>query len=545
MDKEYLKSLDDEIGADVYFYHNKISNNIDVFTVGCEISQWDGEKIANIINVDELKDPNGYILFNTCAVTESANTVCKRIAKRLRSVYPNKIFYFMGCGVNYDKRFYEKYGTPLTNEEKFNIIKYGCSTKNNKSPIKSNKHREVGFVKIEDGCYNNCAYCIIHKIRPHYMVPYNKIKREIRVLLNQGKRDIQLIGTEIASYYSDGMNLTDLCKKVLLDFPEINNIIIGAIDPASKQLESLIELIQKDNRIFNSIYLCTQSCCDTILKNMRRRHNVKRLEELNKLANGKVDFVYQLIVGFPGETNELFYETVNNIKRLKPIDIDTIPFSRRKDTDAYNMPNQIDSKTISARERILYNAVKEYSHFTDKNQLRAMMPMNKRHIDNFMLHAEHTLKNKTVIEVDLYGDESFKKAFNNIYNSLKEHNINDLIVVTTFDKNKDMYDLDVNIKLLTSIFGIKVITNIILDDDLIDFMSDGYYTPENFAFRFCTYLSFDFKKLAKVNNEELLNIFKNILIYGIDDISVMLEKLFKSGNKEYFKYISNNIGISI
>lgn len=543
MDTEYLKALDDEIGADVYFYHNKVSDKIDIFTVGCEISQWDGEKIANLINFDELTDPNGYILFNTCAVTESANTVCKRVAKRLSLAYPKRKIYFMGCGVNYDKNFYASYGTPLTNEEKFNIFKYGCSKKNSAQTIQSDKHREVGFVKIEDGCYNNCAYCIIHKIRPHYQVPYTKIRKEIRALLLQGKRDIQLIGTEIASYKDGDMDLCSLCEKILSDFPEIHNIIIGAIDPASNQLEKLIELIKRDDRVFNSIYLCTQSCCDTILKNMRRRHRVDRLEELNKLADGKVDFVYQLIVGFPGESNSLFMETVNNIKKLKPIDIDTIPFSRRIGTDAYNMPNQVDAKTISNRERILYDAVKSYSSFDDDNQLRAMKPMNKRHISNFMAHAAYSLKGKKVFDFNLYDDNGFYNAFSTI--KKYSGNLDDVIIQTHFDESKDMYDLDVNIKLLTAIFGIKVITVVTLTDSLIKFMADGYYTPENFAFRFCTYLSFDFGKLDTANKDDLLNIFKNILIYNIDDVSVMLEKLLKSDNKDYFRYIVDNLGISM
>ncbi len=543
MDTEYLKALDDEIGADVYFYHNKISDKIDIFTVGCEISQWDGEKIANLINFDELTDPNGYILFNTCAVTESANTVCKRVAKRLSLAYQKRKIYFMGCGVNYDKNFYASYGTPLTNEEKFNVFKYGCSKKNSTQTIQSDKHREVGFVKIEDGCYNNCAYCIIHKIRPHYQVPYTKIKKEIQTLLLQGKRDIQLIGTEIASYKDGDMDLCSLCEKILSDFPEIHNIIIGAIDPASKQLEKLIRLIKRDNRIFNSIYLCTQSCCDTILENMRRRHRVSRLEELNKLADGKVDFIYQLIVGFPGESNSLFMETVNNIKKLKPIDIDTIPFSRRIGTDAYNMPNQVDAKTISNRERILYDAVKFYSSFDDDNQLRAMKPMNKRHISNFMAHAAYSLKGKKVFDFNLYDDNGFYNAFLTI--KKYSGDLDDVIIRTHFDESKDMYDLDVNIKLLTAIFGIKVITVVTLTDNLIKFMADGYYTPENFAFRFCTYLSFDFGKLDTANKDDLLNIFKDILIYDIDDVSVMLEKLLKSGNKNYFRYIVDNLGISM
>lgn len=542
MDTEYLKALDDEIGADVYFYHNKVAKNIDIFTVGCEISQWDGEKITNLLNFDEMKNPDGYILFNTCTVTESANTVCKRITKRLRTVYPNKQFYFMGCGVNYDKEFYSQYGTALTNEEKFNIFKYGCLTKSKKAPIQSNKHREVGFVKIEDGCYNNCAYCVIHKIRPHYQVQYKKIHKEITMLLNQGKRDIQLIGTEIASYHSDGMDLTDLCRQILKDFPQINSLVIGAIDPASRQLEKLIDLIQNDERVFNSIYLCTQSCCDTILKSMRRRHLVSRLEELNRLADGKVDFVYQLIVGFPGETEKLFQETVENIKQLKPIDIDTIPFSPRIGTDAYSMPGQITPDEISDRERRLYDAVKEYSSFEADNQLRAMKPMNRRHIDAFMSHAEFDLRNKNVLRIDLYGEKGFQDAFAAINTS---DNLDDTILITRFLPDQDMYDLDVNIKLLTSIFGIKVITKVLLGDDLIPFMSDGYYTPENLSFRLCTYLSFDFTKLKHTNEEDLLQLFRNVLIYGIDDVSVMLEKLLRSDNKSYFQYIVKHLGISL
>lgn len=542
MDTEYLKALDDEIGADVYFYHNKVAKNIDIFTVGCEISQWDGEKITNLLNFDEMKNPNGYILFNTCTVTESANTVCKRITKRLRTAYPNKQFYFMGCGVNYDKEFYSQYGTALTNEEKFNVFKYGCLTKSKKAPIQSNKHREVGFVKIEDGCYNNCAYCVIHKIRPHYQVQYKKIHKEITMLLNQGKRDIQLIGTEIASYHSDGMDLTDLCRQILKDFPQINSLVIGAIDPASRQLEKLIDLIKNDKRVFNSIYLCTQSCCDTILKSMRRRHLVSRLEELNRLADGKVDFVYQLIVGFPGETEKLFQETVENIKQLKPIDIDTIPFSPRIGTDAYSMPGQITPDEISDRERRLYDAVKEYSSFEADNQLRAMKPMNRRHIDAFMSHAEFDLRNKNVLRIDLYGEKGFQDAFAAINTS---NNLDDIVLITRFLPDQDMYDLDVNIKLLTSIFGIKVITEVLLDDDLIPFMSDGYYTPETLSFRLCTYLSFDFTKLKHTNEEDLLRLFRNVLIYGIDDVSVMLEKLLRSDNKSYFHYIVKHLGISL
>ena len=543
MNEAYIQHLDDEIGADVYFYHNKVADNIDCFTVGCEISQWDGEKIINLLNFDELDKNKHYIFFNVCAVTESAKIVCEKITKKLASVYPNSEFFFLGCGVDYNEEFYKKYGTALKNQDKFNIKNYGCKKKKEDWSFKINKHRDVGFVKIEDGCYNNCAYCIIHKIRPHYMVPYEKIKKQIKMLLDQGKKNIQLIGTEICSYNSDGLTLSSLSEKILKNFPEIESLVIGALDPASKEVDKLIELIKKEPRIFNSLYLCTQSCSDTILKSMRRRHDSNRLRELKNLGGDKIDFVYQLIVGFPGETDELFKETLDFIKEVKPIDIDTIPFSPRIGTDAYDMPNQIDSKVIAEREKELYEAVKSYSSFEDNNELRSIKPMNKRNIEEFMRFYRDT-KNAKIVHLNLYLPNSFKIAFDTLSKYNKEE-LNNIFIGTSFNKNIDIYDYDVNIKLLIALLGIKVITNITLDDDTIPFMAKGYYTPENISYRFCTYLNFNFTKLNTASKEDLLSIFKTVAIYNLYDIDVMAAKLLKAGNPDYFEYIKKNLNINI
>lgn len=539
INEEYLKSLDDEIGADVYFYHNRINNKIDCFTVGCEISQWDGEKIINMLPLHQLIDPNGYIFFNVCAVTESAQKVCERITERLTLVYPERKFFFMGCGVDYNKEFYEQYGTALTNQEKFNVINYGCTRKNSQWNILVNKHRNVGYVKIEDGCDNNCAYCIIHKIRPHYMISYEKIKNQIDNLLTQGKRDIQLIGTEITKYNYNNLTLSSLCEKILEDYPEIDSLVVGALDPASKEVDKIIELIKHEPRMFNSLYLCTQSCSDIILKKMRRRHNSNRLRELASLADGKIDFVYQLIIGFPGETDELFKETLDFVKELKPIDIDTIPFSARKGTDAYDMADKISAKVITGRERQLYDTVKSYSDFEDENRLRAMKPMNQELIEEFMKFNEYNiLSESTYVIPDLYSTKGFVDAFNVLSND----NVN---ILTKFDKDKDIYDLDVNIKLLTALFGTKIITIIELNDETIPLFSDGYYTLENISYRFCTYLELEFGKLVTTKKEDLLKIFKTVYVYNLYDIHELLAQLYKAGNIDYYKYISKELGIGI
>lgn len=540
-DTRYLQALDDEIGKDVYFYHNQINDKLDIFTVGCEISQWDGEKIAALLNIDNIQEES--IIFNTCAVTNAAQLACERIAERLSRVYPYKKFYFVGCGVNYNPDFYSQYGTIVKNENKFNVKSYGFKEKNSISQFKSNRHRKAGFVKIEDGCYNNCAYCVIHKIRPHYVVPYEKIKKQIRELLNQGKTDIQLIGTEITCYNDNGLKLTGLCKKILEDFPEIECLIIGALDPASKELDSLIELIKKDKRVFNSLYLCTQSCSDSILKSMNRRHDIARLEELKRLSENKIDFVYQLIIGFPGETDKLFKETVDNLTALKPIDIDTIPFSPRIGTPAYDMNGRVSKEEIIKRENILYNAVRKYSSFEDGNTLRGILPLMRRDVLKFMDFRPKLDKNEIVLYIDdLYGEQNFIKVFNR----LKEIDQNKQIVICTYlHDDKDIYDFDVNTKLLIALFGIKIIARIKIDDNSLKKFLGGYYSAENFAYRFCLYLNFSFDKLETTSKEDLLEFFKNTWIYNLDDINSMLLKLIKSRNKEHADYIVKELDIAL
>ena len=170
LDAEYVRSLDDEILKDVYYYHNKVSDIIDLYTIGCELSEWDGEKIARLIDTDGLD--NKIVIVNTCAVTDLAQQASEKVVERLYNIYPNKKFFIVGCGVDYNKGYYDRYGKALTNAEKFKIENYGLSRKADSLNVTLNIHRDVGTVKIEDGCYNNCAYCVIHKIRPHYMMPY-------------------------------------------------------------------------------------------------------------------------------------------------------------------------------------------------------------------------------------------------------------------------------------------------------------------------------------------------------------------------------------
>ena len=531
---EYLRAMDDEICGDVYYYHNEINDKIDLYTVGCEISEWDGEKISYMINPEELDEE--IILVNTCAVTEFAQSGSEKLAERLRKLYPNKKIYFLGCGVNYNKEYYSKLGIALTNQEKFNITNYGVTDNNyyNNYRFSLNQHRDVGMVKIEDGCYNNCAYCIIHKIRPHYMMPYEKIYKQIRELLYQGKKTIQLIGTEICSYKSDGMNLTTLCERILKDFPELSGLVLGALDPASKQIDSLINLIKKEPRVYNVLYLCTQSCSDEILRRMNRRHNVDRLREINRLAGDDVHLVFQLILGFPGETDELFQETIDVIKELKPVDYDAIVFSPRKGTPAYDMPDRVPTEVTDRRERIVYDLIKSYTFENNQNTNRSFAQYEQNGSNNFVKYKPDLSKSVVFYE-DLYDTNAVIKLFDTLKNY--ENESKDIVIVTNFDLSRDLFDLDVNIKLLTSKFGVKVVTKFLIDDDVMNFISHTYWIPNVIMYRIGTYMEFDFKKLERTTKEDVIKLFKTSYLYKIDDTDLMAMRLLKAGNHELFKII--------
>lgn len=541
LDTNYIKALDDEICGDVYFYHNQINDKIDLYTVGCEISEWDGEKVAELLNTEELKED--IIIFNTCAVTDLAQTGSEKVAERLAKLYPEKKIYFIGCGVNYNKSFYEKYGTAILNKDKFNHKKYNCNTKNENYNFTLNTRRVAGVVKIEDGCYNNCTYCIIHKIREHYMVPYEKIKKQITTLIEQGRTVIQLLGTEITTYNYNGMDLTALCRKILEDFPEISYLVLGALDPASKQIDSLIELIKENHRVSNKLYLCTQSCSDTILKAMGRRHNAERLREINRLAGNDVKLILQLIVGFPGETDELFQETVDFIREIKPVDYDAIVFSPRKGTPAYDLPNRIPKEVTDKRERIIYNLIKSYTKENDFGSERAFDKYEKNQIMLFNQYRPKSLEKSIVFNEDLYDTNVLIKLFNILPKYNQDHR--DIVIITAFDNKKDIYDLDVNVKLLTMTFGVKVIAKITVDDNFMNFVSNTYYSISNISYRLCLYLEFDFDKLHNTTEEQLVNLFKAIQHNNIDNLNVMTEKLIRSGNSKYLKCIFDNFKIVV
>ena len=276
------------------------------------------------------------------------------------------------------------------------------------------------FVQIQNGCNHSCSYCIVSKLRgKNVSFPYEQILNEVRTAVDNGFYEVVLTGVDIAGYmtttppltghpfakakgnytelfehdtefqnnsiipekqiplrFSEGVAsrsddgvvvknffLSDLCEKLLNDVPQLQRLRLSSMDPASPELPKIINLMARQPRMLPHLHLSMQSGSDEILSKMSRRHNVEIVEKLTRYASSLIphpsSFSWDIICGFPGETPELFNETVALARQLKPIHIHAFPFSPRPGTPAATMPGQIDRTESKRRVKIINDLADE------------------------------------------------------------------------------------------------------------------------------------------------------------------------------------------
>ncbi len=178
-----------------------------------------------------------------------------------------------------------------------------------------------------------------------------------------GFGEIVLTGVDAASYVRvyDGRPflLNDLCRRLLDDVPGLRRLRLSSVDPAVPIIRDIIEMMKTDARFMPHLHLSMQSGSNTILRAMRRRHTADTVRELVKLADGRVSFGWDIICGFPGETDELFNETLSLVRELKPIRVHAFPYSPRPGTVAAEMENQVPRSESKRRVKIITDAAAE------------------------------------------------------------------------------------------------------------------------------------------------------------------------------------------
>ncbi|MBO7656836.1 MAG: MiaB/RimO family radical SAM methylthiotransferase [Alphaproteobacteria bacterium] len=340
-------------------------NYIKTLSFGCRLNALECEKIKNMLAGRGICA----VIVNTCSVTAEAERQCGQTVRKIARENPGATIFITGCAATRNPDLFKKIpgAVVIPNAQKMNIDAYigGGSCGNSfTGNFDGDEKLSKKFVQIQNGCNHDCTYCVTRILRgPSVSFEYDDILADVCRATQNGFGEIVLTGVDAASYIKnyDGKPflLADLCRRLLADAPELRRLRLSSVDPAVPTIRDIIEMMKIEPRFMPHLHLSMQSGSDTILRAMRRRHTADMVRKLVRIADGRVSFSWDIICGFPGESDELFAETLALVRELKPIHVHAFPYSPRPGTVAAEMPNQIPRAESKRRVKIITDAAAE------------------------------------------------------------------------------------------------------------------------------------------------------------------------------------------
>jgi threonylcarbamoyladenosine tRNA methylthiotransferase MtaB len=358
------------------------------YTLGCKVNQYETEAMIEsfetagyqIVSYEEYADV--YII-NTCTVTNMGDKKSRQITRRALDSNPDAFIAVVGCyaqvspdkvigiegvklviGTNDRAKIVELVEYAMEKEEKINLVSDIMEVKEfEEMSIKNYKNRRRAFLKIQEGCDQYCSYCIIPYARGHIRSRKpESILEEVKQLAKNGFKEIVLTGIHVASYGRD-LGDTSLIEviELLHEVKGIERIRMSSIEPKTLN-DDFIARIAKLPKICRHFHLSLQSGCDATLKRMNRKYTT---EEYLKVVNNlravypEVAITTDIIVGFPGETEEEFKCTVDFIKLVDFSNMHVFKFSPREGTPAAKYINQVSPYIKEQRSKIITSIAQE------------------------------------------------------------------------------------------------------------------------------------------------------------------------------------------
>ena len=352
-------------------------------TLGCKVNQYETNAMTQqfIENdyevVDHTQKADIYIV-NTCTVTNMSDRKSRQMLRRVKELNKEAVVVACGCYAQVAKEELEKIkeiNLVLGNNEKKDIVQYVEKYIKSKIPevqtedvMNQKEFVEFGditftektraVIKIQDGCDRFCSYCIIPYARGRVRSRKpGHILSEIRKIAKEGIREVVITGIHIASYgkdFKEQYGLIDLLEE-MNEIEGIERIRLGSIEPLLIT-ETFVNRLEKLTKICHQFHLSLQSGCNETLKRMNRRYTTEQFKDIVALLRSKFEDVIlttDIIVGFPGESEEEFEKTYTFLKEIKFYKMHIFKYSPRKGTKAAVMPNQIDGNQKEERSRKL------------------------------------------------------------------------------------------------------------------------------------------------------------------------------------------------
>ena len=351
-----------------------------IYTLGCKVNQYESEAIAEALEREGVtilpptRVCDAYII-NTCTVTAESDRKARQFIRRAIAKNPNAFIVVTGCLAQTSPdqvAAIEGVDAVIGNSNKLEaarlISDFFKSGEASDAPrILVDDISDAGFeqmaitkfdrtrayVKIEDGCENRCTYCIIPNARGKVRSkPAAELLCEVETLVRGGCREIVLTGIETASYGKDlgGVDLGDiLCRVDRID--GIGRVRLGSLDPSLIK-PRFVERIASLSCLAPHFHLSLQSGSDRVLALMKRKYNSRMAMEAIELLRANipnVKFTTDVIVGFPGETDEDFLRTCDFVRKAEFLTVHIFPYSKRAGTPAAEMKGQISTEEKSRR----------------------------------------------------------------------------------------------------------------------------------------------------------------------------------------------------
>ena len=413
---------------------------VGILSLGCKVNTYESEYVMNILKnagyiIKDFNDICDIYIINTCTVTNTADIKSRKMIRHAINKNKDACVIAMGCFINANEDFkLDGLDITISNRNKSHIVEYieeyykkketmiklysGADRQFEDMFISSFPGRTRAFVKIQDGCENFCSYCIIPYVRGKCCSKDpDKVIKEITALVNNNYHEIVLTGIHTGNYGVDlDTDFATLLRRIV-KIEGLKRLRISSIE-ITELNDHVLEVLKDSNIIVDHLHIPLQAGSNEILKLMNRKYDLAYFYD--KIAHIRsirpnISITTDVIVGFPGETEELFQKTIETCRNLKLAKIHVFPYSERKGTKAMELKDHIEVpvKKRRARELLLVSKELEIEYmkkFINK-EVEVLIEENKDgfsigHTGNF-LHVKipgtiphNTFTNVVIKEVD-------------------------------------------------------------------------------------------------------------------------------------------------
>jgi threonylcarbamoyladenosine tRNA methylthiotransferase MtaB len=351
-----------------------------IHTIGCRLNQADSALICGRLRLagwrvveTDCGETVDLLIINSCSVTGAAAQKSRQAARRFRKLHPGCRVILTGCSAEADHRQWLRDGAAdlvIPNPDKKNIIAliHELFEGEKPSPVRFSMEEKRGaiftenaaadfpfksraFIKVQEGCENFCSYCIVPYTRgPERSRAWDEIVGDFEQLLARGFHEIVLTGVNICAYQDGGRGLPELID-TLCSRPGDYRIRLSSTEPHPDNRE-LIDAMARNPKVCRFLHLALQHGSDIVLRAMNRKYTAAGYREFAEAARAALPGIHigtDLIVGFPGETDELFDESCRLVEEMKFANMHVFSFSPRQGTPAASMPGQVPSAVAKER----------------------------------------------------------------------------------------------------------------------------------------------------------------------------------------------------